>query len=367
MNKPKILFLIHWPPPIHGSSVIGLQIKESNLINTGFDCNYINLGTSKSIDEIGKNAIRKIFNYLAILLKVLKILLTNRPNLCYFAITAKGIGFYKDDLVVLLIKLFRVKIVYHFHNKGVSLRQKKFFDNLLYRLTFKNTDAILLSRYLYSDIESFFPQSKIHICPNGIPEMNNSLNLNRKKKNGIVKILFLSNLIESKGVFILLEACSILKQKGVIFKCDFVGGEGDITTTQFQNKVELLGLSHCVSYLGGKFGEEKNKVFNDADIFAFPTYNETFGIVLLEAMKYNLPVVSTFEGGIPDVVEDNATGFLVQQKNQLALAVKLEVLIENYELRCKMGKAGKEKFEREFTLQKFEIKLTEILHQILGN
>ena len=366
--KSKILFILHWPPPVHGSSVVGLHIKDSEIINENFDCYYINLGTSITIDEIGKNTIGKIFRYLTIIRKVISNLVCNRPALCYFAISAKGNAFYKDALIILFVKLFRIKLVFHFHNKGVSTRQDQFVDNLLYRFVFKNTDAILLSKFLYFDVQSYLPESKIHICPNGIPEMSIPPSDTTKRVREIVKILFLSNLIESKGVYDLLEACSILKQKGIPFECNFIGGEGDINVTQFQFKVQSLGLSNQINYLGKKFGNEKNQAFKDADIFAFPTYYhyECFPLVLLEAMQHELPVVSTYEGGIKDIVEDGETGFLVQQNNVLAFAEKLETLIKSMEMRTRMGKAGRRKYKQEFTLKKFEIRLIEILNQMVN-
>ncbi|KAF0236785.1 MAG: group 1 glycosyl [Prolixibacteraceae bacterium] len=364
--KSKVLFILHWPPPVHGSSVVGLQIKESKIINENFDCCYINLGTSISIDEIGKNSLIKFFRHLTIIWKVLRNLVSNRPALCYFAITAKGNAFYKDALVVLLVKIFRVKLVYHFHNKGVSTRQNRFIDNLLYGFVFKNTDVILLSKYLYTDIQSFIPEKKVHICPNGISKLDKPPMTLDKKQNQIVNILFLSNLIESKGVFVLLAACSILLQKGITFKCDFVGGEGDINADQFQTKVRLLRLTNHVRYFGLKYGEEKNRAFCEADIFALPTSEDCFPLVLLEAMQNGLPIVSTFEGGIKDIVEDNVTGYLVQQKNVQSLAAKLELLIQNSELRINMGKAGRLKYEQEFTLIKFENRLMEILNQLVS-
>jgi glycosyltransferase involved in cell wall biosynthesis len=363
--KNKILFILHWPPPVHGSSIVGLKIKESKIINNNFDCYYINLGTSKTIDEIGKNYLSKIFRFPIIIWRVLRSLIVNRPNICYFALAAKGTGFYKDAILVCLVKFFRIKLVYHFHNKGVSTRQAQFTNNLLYRFVFMNTDAILLSKYLYYDIQPFFPETKIHICPNGISKLDQPYMTTEKKQNNIVNILFLSNLIESKGVFVLLAACSILVQKGISFKCDFVGGEGDINANQFQNKVKSLGLTNHVKYLGRKYGEEKNRAFCEVDIFALPTLEDCFPLVLLEAMQNGLPVVSTFEGGIKDIVEDNVTGYLVQPKNEESLAAKLELLIQNSDLRNKMGKAGRQKYEQEFTLVKFESRLMEILNQMV--
>jgi|SRR5690554_631972 len=94
-------------------------------------------------------------------------------------------------------------------------------------------------------------------------------------------------------------------------------------------------------------------------------HNETFGLVNLEAMQFCLPVVSSFEGGIPDVVEDGVTGYLVPQKNVELLASKLEDLILDSSLRIRMGRAGRQKYLNEFTLERFETRLKQILDDIL--
>jgi glycosyltransferase involved in cell wall biosynthesis len=83
-------------------------------------------------------------------------------------------------------------------------------------------------------------------------------------------------------------------------------------------------------------------------------------------MQYSIPVVSTFEGAIPDLVEDGVNGFLVPQKDSLALANKLETLIKDLNLRNKMGLAGRAKYEADFTLGKFEKNLTAILGEVIG-
>lgn len=365
----KVLFLLHLPPPVHGAAMVGLSIKESVLINESFNCRYINLGLSASIDGIGKNGFGKGFRYFSLLGQVVKKLIKFKPQICYITIQVHRIGFYKDLPVAMLAKLFGVKVVYHFHNKGVSTRQNKFLDNLLYHLVFKNTDIILLSKFLYPDIQKYVPLNRIHYCPNGIPEKQiKKVKLKGEKER--VEILFLSNLIESKGVFVLLKACQILRCKKINFHCTFAGGVGDINEPLFNGKVRELKLTQNVKYVGKKYGTEKELEFAKADIFAFPSYyhNETFGLVNLEAMQYNLPIVSTFEGGIPDVVEDGVTGFLVPQQDASALANKLEILINDSELRKQMGFAGRAKYEKEFTLQIFEKKLQTILKQIiLGN
>jgi glycosyltransferase involved in cell wall biosynthesis len=359
----KVLFILHLPPPIHGSAIVGKTIKESTWINGQIQSVYINLGTSKSLDEIGKNHLQKIGLYLKIVLQTLKQLIFFKPDLVYIALTAKGKAFYKDAFIAILAKVFRKKIVFHLHNRSMAERQDKWSDVALCKILFKNTEVILLSKYLYHEIHKYVPEKFVHYCPNGIPELTNTIGA-KKENSQEVQILFLSNLMQAKGVFVLLEACRILQRKQLPFHCSFIGGESDITSKIFQNKVMELGLSEKVHYAGKKYGKEKELAFSSADIFAMPTLNETFGLVNIEAMQFSLPVVSTWEGGIPDVIVDGKTGFLVEKDNAQALSDKLETLIIDIKLRLKMGQNGRKLYKEKFTLEIFEKRFLEIIRLV---
>ncbi|MDD2305495.1 MAG: glycosyltransferase family 4 protein [Prolixibacteraceae bacterium] len=382
--KKKILFLLHIPPPVHGSSIVGLFIKESVLINEEFNCSYINLLASQNVAESGVVSFGKILGFLRTFYQVFISLLRNRPQLCYMALSTTGTAFFKDSILIALLKVFRVKRIYHLHNKGVSQYEYKTFNNFCYNFVFRNSEVIVLSEKLYPDIQSYVPFQKVYICPNGVNDevpkaqvrsfayenssedeqislMDNKLPL--PKKN--TQILFLSNLIESKGVFILIDACSLLVKKGIRFECVFIGGEGNISASQFNEKINKSGLKDYVSYKGKKFGEEKNSAFQEADIFVFPTYEDCFPLVLVESMSHSLPIVTTFEGGISDIVEDGITGFFVPQKNAEELAEKLEILILDSYLRQKMGKAGRKKYEQNFTLEIFQNRMIDILKDVI--
>jgi glycosyltransferase involved in cell wall biosynthesis len=232
----------------------------------------------------------------------------------------------------------------------------------LYRSFFKNTKVVLLSEKLYKDIEDFVDIKEVFICPNGIKNEIDTIDFRKETNKQSLDLLFLSNLIESKGVFVLLNACKELLNKKIKFNCRFVGGEKDISKEMFQQKVNELGLEKNVFYLGKKFGDEKKDIFLNSDIFVFPTFyhNETFGLVNVEAMMYGIPVISTDEGGITDIVEDGVTGYIVNKEDSADLINKIIKLIDK-EKRISMGIKGRARFEEKFTLEIFEEKIANIL------
>ncbi len=363
LNKEKILFILHLPPPIHGAAFVGKQISNSNKIKEKFNCTFINLSTSSELSNIGKVSAGKFIVYFKILFKIFKILLFQKVDKVYLAPTVSKGGFYKDYVVYFLVFLFRKKRVNHLHNKGISKREKNGFLNFLYASFFKNAKVILLSQKLYKDVSKFVRTENTFICPNGIKDEMKSFDLKKRVKKNSLNLLFLSNLIESKGVFVLLEACKELLNKNINFICSFVGAEADISKHIFNKKVKELGLKKNVFYLGKKYGDEKKEIFLNTDLFVFPTYyhNETFGMVNLEAMMYGLPIISTDEGGITDIVENNFNGFIIPKKNSKELADRIIDFYNNPKLIEEFGKNGREKFLKEYTYEKFENNLINIL------
>ena len=365
LNANKILFILHLPPPLHGAGKVGLMLKESEVINDSFNSKYVNLSLSRSLLEIGKKPIVKILRYFVILYKCLHNLILFKPDVCYFTLSTKGSGLYKDVPLILLVKLFRVKLLYHLHNKGVSNRSDVMLDDFLYRLVFHNSFVILLSKNLYKDVDKYVQPEQVFYCPNGIPK-SDLKNTNRNKDRKIFNILFLSNLIDSKGVYILLEACRQLKERKINYSCLYVGAIGDISEINFTKKVKELNLLDHVRYLGKRYGVEKDELLNNADILVLPTLNDCFPLVLLEAMQFYLPVISTHEGGIPDIVQDKKTGYLVEKNDVVELTNKIENLINEPELVNVMGIAAHMRFRENYTLEIFEKRMKAILNDVLG-
>lgn len=365
--KSRILFILHLPPPIHGAATVGKYISESIKIKSEFNADFINLSTSTLLTESGKGSIKKITAFLKLQIKVLQALLKTKYDLCYLTLTTNGPGFYKDLFVVLLFRLFNKKIIYHFHNKGISSAAKSRLNRQLYRFALKNSKCILISQYLYFDVKEYCQRGNVFYCANGIPA-SAPLTINKVKANAKApcRLLFLSNMMAEKGVFTLLDACKQLQAKGFAFECDFVGGWCDITQEAFMETVRRNNLSNITFAHGPKYNEEKFSFLKKADIFLLPTYNDVFPLVILEAMQFALPIISTKEGGIPELVVHNKTGFLINKKNVDELVEKLEILIKNPDLRLQMGDSGAKRFKELYTLEKFEDNFINILNTQLA-
>lgn len=180
----------------------------------------------------------------------------------------------------------------------------------------------------------------------------------------MTEFLFLGNLMRQKGVLTLLDACAILKNRNQSFKCHFVGAASkDLPQSEIDSKIQELNLHDCVVMHGPMYGEEKEAILQKQYIMVFPSFyhNECFPLVLLEAMKNKMPIISTREGAIPDMVIDGQSGILVEKKKSDELAVAMQQFIDRPTLSQNMGLQGFEHYRTHYTSEIFTSKLINIL------
>ena len=364
--KPRILAVIHLPPPVHGTTLINGFVAESALLREKFDLQIVPIRFVQKVEESGRFAFRKIWLSIKLFGAVARQLVLHRPALIYMTPAVTGLAFYREVFLVGLMKIFRCSVVLQLHGKGIYEASANSVKRGLYRMFFRHTHVVCSSTRLTYDVERVY-KGNPYIVPNGIRDTEEKqLAYPRSQVGTPVRFLYLSNITRGKGIFEFLDALQILKQNETTdFKAHIVGQPNDVTAAELTSLIAEKGLDGSVMYRGALSNQDKNLELEWADIFVFPTKIDVFGIVLLEAMQHRLPVIATRMASIPDVVKDGETGFLVELGNVQDLAEKMENLAGNQELQRIMGQKGFEHYKSVFTVDVFEQNLKRVFESVL--
>ncbi|WP_413160847.1 glycosyltransferase [Capilliphycus salinus ALCB114379] len=187
--------------------------------------------------------------------------------------------------------------------------------------------------------------------------------------DGKIRIVTTGRLVEKKGIEYSIRA--VAKQALVNPNLEYnIIGDG-ILKESLQQLIRELNASQFIHLLGWKDEDEIVEILNQSHIFIAPSVTASDGNqdapvnVLKEAMAMGLPVISTYHGGIPELVEDGVTGFLVPERDAESLAEKLGILVKNPQLWPEMGKAGRAYVEEHYDLNKLNDTLVELYQKTL--
>ena len=154
-------------------------------------------------------------------------------------------------------------------------------------------------------------------------------------------LLLLGRLTPEKGFRIAITAFSLLKKMGSCAQL-LVAGEG-IDRLFLENLVHQLGLTHSVQFTGEVARNQIPSLMNQTTLVIIPSYFESFGLVALEAMQMQRPVIASAVGGLQEIVSDGETGLLVPPGNPALLYAAIHAMLSDPQKAIQMGKAGQEK------------------------
>ncbi|MEM3513619.1 MAG: glycosyltransferase family 4 protein, partial [Thermoplasmata archaeon] len=175
-------------------------------------------------------------------------------------------------------------------------------------------------------------------------------------------IIFLGRLHIEKSPVHLLHALKKIKRDNVGLV--FVGPDDGELVNLRQVSANFM-LEKRVKFIGKVDEEKKYGLLANADLLVLPSMYEGFGIVLLESWAMSKPVIASRVGGVPYIVSDGKDGLLYEWGDIDALAKKIEFLLENDEVRKKMGEAGRKKVEEKYTRTKVVDKIERVYRELL--
>jgi glycosyltransferase involved in cell wall biosynthesis len=361
--KPKLLCILHYSPPIHGASKVGDFIRSSEKLKEEFDCVFIKIRSSDTIADIGKISLKKIYFMLVIFSKVLFSMLVFRPDKIYFTASVRGAAFYRDLLLSVTWKFYRLfagcEVFYHYHTKGIKSFVVNNRNKILTKYFLKDVNLILLSQMLEDDFEYVKTYKKVFYLPNGVGNNYDEKSFDyylSKKDFSKPNVLFLSHMMREKGCFESIELANKFRNRDIHFH--FAGSwQNESDKEEFLRYIKVHDLSGLVTLHGFLSGTKKVELFEKCHVLLYPSKNDAFPLTLLEALSYGVPVLATNEGSIPFII-DNNSGIVIRDFSDLK--VGLESIIQLY-LNIKTSKHCRQRYLENFSLTRFEENLIEVL------
>lgn len=247
---------------------------------------------------------------------------------------------------------------------GIRDRVRRYSESRIYARCIKGADNIIInSPFAKEVLGGLLDNKKVYELNNPVSDAFFNIDNSAEEEN---KVLFAGNISEAKGIMTLLEAIGILKKD---FRDIRLAIAGDFKDRDFYHKLNRLikenDLEGAVSFLGRLDDNGLKEEYGKASVFAFPSNEDVAPLSLLQAMAGAKAIVASRVGGIPYMIDNGISGFLIEKKDHNALAEKIGVLLRDSGLRRKLGFAAREKTLKGYSIDSVTGKLYSIYKDLL--
>ena len=269
-------------------------------------------------------------------------------------------SFKRKFYYIKMVEFFRCKIIYHHHGaefmEQYESLSKKWKNRV--RRTFERVDLLFcLSDSWRDNILSIASEGTIEVVPNSIKLPS----IYGRRVNTHVRLTFLGLIGDRKGVFDLLKVTKRLINDAFDIRLT-IGGNGEVN--RLLREIKELEIANAVTYCGWIDDKERDLILQATDIFVLPSYAEGMPMSILEAMAYSVPVVSTTVGGIPELILDGESGFLIRPGDLDGMYRKIKYLIKDENLRRTLGRKGRELIRTGHNIQQIAHKMNTIYNSL---
>lgn len=349
----KILIIGPFPNPITGQSIAN-ETLYNGLQEKGYEVDFIDTNFSKILTDKkkqGKFDLNKILIVLKKSLAECKKVIFDRNDVIYMTPGASYLGIMRFTHYIILSIITRKKYYLHIHNgsfKKIHESQKGFFKKALEYLIKKSAGIIVLGDSLRVMFQGIILENKIFVCENGVQdefvasEEEIRDKLERCSKDSKKRVLYLSNLMEEKGILDLLKTSGKFSDEEIEFN---LAGAIEPSLEKIV-KEYLERYPKKIKYHGIVRGKQKKKLLLENYIFILPSYDEGQPISILEAYTNGCAVITDESiGGIRDIFGDDKNGLNCQSKDVESICNS----IKNIDVKKYMEENyiyGKEKFPK---------------------
>jgi GT2 family glycosyltransferase/glycosyltransferase involved in cell wall biosynthesis len=353
-----------------GPSRVYETLLKSRLAES-FQLRFLDLQFARNISDFERLRTGKFIRLMRCLLLMLYWLMRERFDAVCIPLSTNRNALLKDSLFLWVGALFGIPVVIFEHGTNIpALYQESGSILRAYmRATLRRASrCVVLAECLRFNFERFVPADRIVSVYLGIDTVPDQPRLRTEPTSGTkCRLLFLSTLVQAKGILVLLEALAGILRERPNIACVLAGGWG-WDWEQVKPKVDQFLAQEparsSVSRPGAVKGEAKLRVFREADIFILPTLADASPHVVLEAMRAGLPIIATNVGAIPELVNDGVNGLICEQANPRDLARKITYLVDRPALREQMSRNNLKRFENFFTAEKFALRMIDVFESV---
>ncbi len=353
----RILIVGQTPPPYGGQAMMIQYLLEGDYKN--LELYHVRMCFSREFNDRGKFSLYKIIHLFSIIVNIWRLRFGKGIHTVYYPVSsAPKVALLRDSIILMCTRFLFKEVVYHFHAAGVSEELPNYpqpLRGLVYWILKRPELAITSSEHNPKDAE-FLKSKRALIIPLGIPDSNRNEERKLFGTSSYLTVMFMGLLNSTKGEGFILDAINMLNKSGRDVRFVLAGRfESDEYEHVFWQKVYEYGLGNKVVYKGVVTGEDKKKMFLNADVFCFPSFfsSESFGIVMLEGMMYQMPIIASRWRGVQSVVNDGENGYLVDIKNADQIATCIGYLYDDRELLANMAKESRRLFVEKYELSKY--------------
>lgn len=243
--------------------------------------------------------------------------------------------FYRCSIFVMLYKLIGKKVILHIH--GAKFEEFYGDGNRFVKYICNKADGLAtVSTHFVDFLKRKKLNDRVWLVHNSLPVAPPANLPPKNQTSENIVFSYFGALDNRKGIFEVVEAIDEYRHlftKGIKL---IIGGNGD--KSHLEKLIADGGIGDIVEFRGWLDAEGKDRLLRESDVFIHPSRFESFGISILEAMNYGLPVITTAVGGIKDLVTDNYNGIIVECGNRSQIASAMAKMIENPAERIRMGR-----------------------------
>lgn len=320
----KILIVGPFPNPINGCSLANDILLKHLLLDESLIINIINTNSKNiSSGNVGSFTFKKALFFLKSYKNTFSI---SNYDVVYTTPGQTFFGILKYTPFYIICLLHKVPYILHIHGNhlGNEYQLISGFKKWIFSFFISKASAgIVLSNSLRNNFNSLINQKRVFVAENFALDELVNFNSSSKPKDKL-RLIYLSNLMEEKGIMDFLDSLILLINLNIDFEANIVGKIEDGYESVIQKKMKLLGAS--ITYHGVVMGQIKIDLFCKSNVFILPTYYKMEGqpISILEAMATGNIVVTTNFSGIPDIISEK-NGFFILPKNPKSI---LNVLVD---------------------------------------